>query len=85
MPSDALKALARTHAGRIVSGQISPGAGARAIWIDVFYHLELGDHCVDGFVYWADAIEDAEDDERRRFCESAINRLAREFLRDNPS
>jgi len=84
MPSDALKVLARTHAARIVSGQVSPADGARAMWIDVFYHLELGDHCVDGFVYWADAIEDAEDEERRLFCESAITRLARDFLRDNP-
>jgi len=32
----------------------------------------------------ADAIEDAEDDERRRFCESAIIRIARESLRNNP-
>jgi len=54
------------------------------MWIDVFYHLELGDHSVDQFVYWADAIEDAEDEERRRFCESAIIRIAREFLQNNP-
>ena len=83
MPSDALKALARTHAARIVSGQVSPAVGARAIWTDVFYHLELGDHCVDGFVYWADAIDDAENEERRLFCESAIVLLAREFLDNN--
>jgi hypothetical protein len=83
MPSEALKALARTHAARIVSGQVTPAAGARSIWTDVFYHLELGDHCVDGFVYWADAIDDAEDEERRLFCESAIVRLAREFLDNN--
>jgi hypothetical protein len=84
MPSDALKAIARTHAARIVSGQITPAVGARAMWTDVFYHLELGDHSVDQFVYWADAIEDAEDEERRRFCESAIVRLATEFLQNNP-
>jgi hypothetical protein len=84
MPPDALKAVARTHAARIVSGEISPADGARAIWIDVFYHLEEGDHCVDQFVYWADAIEDADTDERRRFCESAIVRIAEEFLRTNP-
>jgi hypothetical protein len=84
MPPDTLKAVARTYAARIVSGEITPAAGARAIWTDVFYHLELGDHCVDQFVYWADAIEDADDDERRRFCENAIVRIAREFLRNNP-
>jgi hypothetical protein len=84
MPPSELKALARTYAGRIVSGEISPGAGARAIWIDVFYHLELGDHSVDQFVYWADAIEDADDDERRQFCESAIKRIAADFLKNNP-
>ena len=84
MPSEALKALARTHAARIVSGQVTPAAGARAIWTDVFYHLELGDHSVDQFVYWADAIEDADDDERRRFCESAIVRIASEYLKNNP-
>jgi len=85
MPSASdLKALARTHAARIVSGEITPAAGARAIWTDVFYHLEMGDHSVDQFVYWADAIEDADDDERREFCESAIIRIATEFLRDNP-
>jgi hypothetical protein len=84
MPPEALKVVARTYAARIVSGEITPAAGARAIWTDVFYHLELGDHCVDQFVYWADAIEDADDDERRRFCENAIVRIAREFLRNNP-
>ena len=83
MPPDALKAVARTHAARIVSGEITPAAGARAIWIDVFYHLDEGDHCVDQFVYWADAIEDADTDERRQFCESAIIRIAEEFLRTN--
>jgi hypothetical protein len=83
MPPDALKAVARTHAARIVSGEVSPADGARAIWIDVFYHLDEGDHCVDQFVYWADAIEDADTDERRQFCESAIIRIAEEFLRTN--
>ena len=77
---DVLKALARTIAARIVSGEVTPAAGARAIWTDVFYHLELGDHSVDQFVYWADAIEDADDDERREFCEAAIRRIATEFL-----
>lgn len=84
MPSrDALKALARTHASRIVSGEVTPADGARAIWTDVFYHLELGDHSVDQFVYWADAVEDADDEERRHFCEDAIRRIAAEFLRNN--
>jgi hypothetical protein len=83
MPSDALKATARTHAERIVSGKVSPADGARAMWTDVFYHLELGDHSVDPFVYWADAWEDADDDARRRFCEDAIVRLAEEFLRNH--
>ena len=67
-----------------MSGAVSPAEGARAIWTDVFYHLELGDHSVDQFVYWADAIEDADTEERRQFCESAIIRIANEFLRDNP-
>jgi hypothetical protein len=84
MPPDALKAKARTYAERIVSGEVSPAAGARAMWTDVFYHLEMGDHSVDQFVYWADAIEDAEDEERRQFCESAIVRIAQDFLRNNP-
>jgi len=85
MPSDALKAIARTLAARIISGEVTPADGARAIWTDVFYHLDMGDHSVDQFVYWADAIEDAEDDERRRFCESAIIRIANEFLDQNPA
>jgi hypothetical protein len=84
MPPEALKARARAHAARIVSGEITPAVGARAIWTDVFYHLELGDHSVDQFVYWADAIDDADTQERRLFCESAIVRIATEFLRDNP-
>ena len=45
-----------------------------------FYHLALGDHSVDQFVYWADAIDDADTEERRQFCESAIVRIAHEFL-----
>ena len=85
MSSDALKVIARRHAARIVSGEVTPADGARAIWTDVFYHLELGDHSVDQFVYWADAIEDADDDERRRFCESAIIRIASEFLATYPA
>jgi hypothetical protein len=80
MPPDALKVRARTIAARIVSGELTPAAGARAIWTDVFYHLEMGDHSVDQFVYWADAVEDADTEERLRFCESAIVRIAREFL-----
>ena len=84
MPSpDVLKALARTIAARIVSGEVTPAAGARAIWTDVFYHLELGDHSVDQFVYWADAVEDADDDQRREFCEDAIRRIAEEFLQSH--
>ena len=84
MPSpDVLKALARTIAARIVSGEVTPAEGARAIWTDVFYHLELGDHSVDQFVYWADAVEDADDDERREFCEAAIRRIATEFLQNH--
>lgn len=81
MRPDALKELARSYAARIVSGEVSPATGARLIWTDVFYHLELGDHCVDQFVYWADAIDDADTEERRLFCEDAIRRIAREFLR----
>jgi len=85
MPApDELKALARTIAARIVSGEVTPAAGARAIWTDVFYHLEMGDHSVDQFVYWADAVEDADDDERRQFCENAIVRIAEQFLREHP-
>lgn len=80
MPSEALKALARSYASRIVSGQLKPSDGARAIWTDVFYHLEPGDHYVDGFVYWAYALEDAEDEARREFCESAIVNTARGLL-----
>jgi len=83
MPSPGeLRALARTHAARIVSGAVTPAEGARAIWTDVFYHLELGDHSVDQFVYWADAVEDAETDERRQFCEDAIVRIANDFLKN---
>jgi hypothetical protein len=86
MPSpEVLKALARTIAARIVAGDVTPAAGARAIWTDVFYHLELGDHSVDPFVYWADAIEDADDDQRREFCEDAIRRIAAEFLATHPA
>ena len=80
---EVLKALARTYAARIVSGEVTPAEGARSIWTDVFYHLEMGDHSVDQFVYWADAVEDAEDDERRRFCENAIIRIATEFLQSS--
>ena len=57
MSSDALKAVARSYCARIVSGEITPAAGARAIGTDVSYHIDLDDHSVDQFVYWADAIE----------------------------
>lgn len=82
MPSDELKALARAHAAKIVAGEMSPSDGARAIWTDVFYHLELGDHFVDGFVFWGYELDNAESDGRRWFCEAAILSLARRMLQD---
>lgn len=83
MPSDALKALARAHAARIVSGDVSPSDGARAIWTDVFYHLEPGDHFADGFVFWGYEIDTAETDARRWFCEAAVLNLARRLVKEH--
>jgi len=80
MPSDALKAVARTHAAKIVSGEVSPSDGARAIWTDVFYHLEPGDHFADGFVFWGYEIDTAETEARRWFCEAAVLNLARRLV-----
>jgi hypothetical protein len=80
MPSDELKALARAYAMKIVTGELSPGDGARAIWTDVFYHLEMGDHFVDGFIFWGYELDTAETDARRWFCEAAITNLARRML-----
>lgn len=82
MPSDELKALTRAYAAKIVSGEMSPTDGARAIWTDVFYHLEMGDHFVDGFVFWGYELDTAETDSRRWFCEAAITNLARRLLQD---
>ena len=82
MPSDELKAIARAHAARIVSGDASPADGARAIWTDVFYHLDLGDHFVDGFIFWGYELDTAETDARRWFCEAAVINLARRLLED---
>ena len=84
MPSPELIALARIHASQIVVGDVSPAAGARSISEDVFSRLELGDHSVDQFVYWADAIDDAVTDQRQVMCQVAIIRLAEEFLRTHP-
>ena len=78
-----LRTIARAHAQRIVSADVSPYDGARAIWTDVFYHLAPDDHLVDGFVYWADQVDDAENDERRQACEAAIVALAQRLLRDD--
>jgi hypothetical protein len=85
MPSDELRAVARACAQKIVSGEISPSDGARAIWTEVFYHLELGDHFVDGFVFWGYELDTAESDARRWFCEAAIMNLARRMLKDAPA
>jgi hypothetical protein len=82
MPSDELKAVARAYASKIVSGELSPSDGARAMWTDVFYHLELGDHFVDGFVFWGYELDNAESDARRWFCEAAIMSLAKRMLQD---
>ena len=81
MPSEELKAVARTCAERIVSGEISPSDGARAMWTDVFYHLELGDHFVDAFIFWGYELDTADSDQRRWFCEAAIISLARRMLK----
>lgn len=80
MPSDELKALTRAYAAKIVSGELSPSDGARAIWTDVFYHLEMGDHFVDGFIFWGYELDTAESDARRWFCEAAITSLAKRML-----
>ncbi|HJU41711.1 MAG TPA: hypothetical protein VJ691_02815 [Vicinamibacterales bacterium] len=85
MPSDELKALARAYAAKIVSGEISPSDGARAMWTDVFYHLEMGDHFVDGFIFWGYELDTAETDARRWFCEAAITALARRMIEDEPT
>ena len=80
MPSDELKALTHAYAAKIVSGELSPSVGARAIWTDVFYRLETGDHSVDGFIFWVYEHDTAESDQRRWFCEAAISSLARRML-----
>lgn len=85
MPSDALKSVARAHAVKIVSGEVSPSDGARAIWTDVFYHLEPGDHFADGFVFWGYELDSAETDARRWFCEAAIVSLAKRVLAEVPA
>lgn len=85
MPSEALKAVARAHAAKIVSGQVSPSDGARAIWTDVFYHLEPGDHFADGFVFWGYELDCAESAARRWFCEAAVVNLARRLVADVPT
>ena len=85
MPSDELKALTRAYAEKIVSGELSPTDGARAIWTDVFYYLEMGDHFVDGFIFWGYELDTAETDARRWFCEAAITNLAKRILKDEPA
>jgi hypothetical protein len=84
MPSEALKAVARAHAAKIVAGEVSPSDGARAIWTDVFYHLEPGDHFADGFVFWGYELDSAETDARRWFCEAAIVSLATRLVDEVP-
>lgn len=84
MPSEALKAVARAHAAKIVSGEVAPSDGVRAIWTDVFYHLEPGDHFADGFVFWGYELDIAETDARRWFCEAAVVNLARRLVAETP-
>ena len=83
-PSTELKEIARKHATQIIYGDVSPAAGARAIWTDVFYHLDEGDHSVDQFVYWADALDEADSEQQLVRCQVAIIKLAREFLEAYP-
>jgi hypothetical protein len=85
VPSSELKALTRAYAEKIVSGELSPTDGARAIWTDVFYHLEMGDHFVDGFIFWGYELDTAETDARRWFCEAAITNLAKRMVQDEPA
>jgi len=39
------------------------------------------DHTLDSFVYWADEFEEAEDLQRRDYCEAAIIESARNIVR----
>jgi hypothetical protein len=84
MASPELIALARAHAAQIIVGDVSPAEGVRSISTDVYSRLEVGDHSVDQFVYWADALKDADTDQRQVMCQVAIIRLADEFLRNHP-
>jgi hypothetical protein len=85
MPSPELMALARLRAAQIVVGDVSPADGARSISTEVFSRLESGDHSVDQFVYWAEALEEARTDQRQIRCQAAIIRLADDFLRNHPA
>jgi len=61
----------------MLEGSLSPYDAGLRIWKDCSLRLARGDHRLDPFVYWASEHEDADDDERREYCEYALKEAAK--------
>jgi hypothetical protein len=75
---DAALLLAHRVCERVTSGKAEPYVGAKQIWALQIKAPEVG-HALDPFVYWANEFEEAEDSERRRYCEAALLAAAKEY------
>ena len=74
--------IATKIAQEIRLGNISPYAGARRIWFECHQELDVGDHRLDPFVYWATEFEETSEPTRRTFCEDAILQAAADLIQN---
>ena len=70
---------AKEIAKDILAGRTTPFDGAKAI-CKLQLDLATGDHALDGFVYWADEYGEADNEERRSYCERALLKVAQDLL-----
>ena len=77
-----LIATAQAYAQRMLEGSLTPYDAGLRIWKDCSLCLTCEDHRLDPFVYWASEYEDADDDDRREYCEYALKEAARDLIRN---
>jgi len=80
--SSILISIATEIAQEIRHGNISPYAGARRIWFECHQELDVGDHRLDPFVYWASEFEETSEPTRRVLCEDAIRQAAADLIQN---
>jgi hypothetical protein len=78
---EAVYILARRVAEQIINQTVKPYEGAKAIWTQFAVEVRPDDHGLDPFIYWADEFEEANELQRKEYCEAAILQSAIELVK----